>query len=125
MTNHNEFKEKLEAKLVAVTTELEQIATFNEVTSDWETRREQEEWGSTADENTNADAAENLEARTAAVTQLENEFNNIRRALSKISDGTYGICEISGEPIEENRLKFIPEARTCSQHMNEESSLPL
>jgi RNA polymerase-binding transcription factor DksA len=29
-------------------------------------------------------------------------------ALRRIERGTYGICEISGEPIEEKRLQAIP-----------------
>lgn len=32
----------------------------------------------------------------------------IDRALEKIQDGTYGICEGTGEPIPEERLRVIP-----------------
>lgn len=35
----------------------------------------------------------------------------IRTALKKIKDGTYGICEESGEPIEQERLVANPLAR--------------
>ncbi len=35
----------------------------------------------------------------------------IQEALRRIDAGTYGICEISGEPIERERLKVIPYAR--------------
>lgn len=34
-------------------------------------------------------------------------------ALGRISNGTYGICEGSGEPIPKERLKAIPWARYC------------
>ena len=34
-------------------------------------------------------------------------------ALSRIKNGTYGICEINGEPIPKARLKAIPWARYC------------
>ncbi len=53
---------------------------------------------------------------------LENRWNEVRAALKKIEAGTYGICEISGEPIEEDRLEVNPAARTCKEHMDESLS---
>ena len=35
----------------------------------------------------------------------------IDEALRRIDQGTYGICEMSGKPIEKERLKFLPFAR--------------
>lgn len=35
----------------------------------------------------------------------------IEQALGRIQDGTYGICELSGQPIEAERLEAIPWAR--------------
>jgi len=37
----------------------------------------------------------------------------VNDALSRIEDGTYGICEGRGEPIGKPRLKAIPWARYC------------
>ena len=37
----------------------------------------------------------------------------IDEALQRIEDGTYGICEGSGEPIPKQRLEAIPWARCC------------
>lgn len=37
----------------------------------------------------------------------------IEEALRRIEGGTYGICEMSGKPIERERLKVIPYARYC------------
>jgi DnaK suppressor protein len=37
----------------------------------------------------------------------------IDEALSRIEDGTYGICQGRGEPIPKERLKAIPWARYC------------
>lgn len=39
-------------------------------------------------------------------------LTHIDQALSKIEDGTYGVCEISGEPIPRGRLEAIPYATT-------------
>ncbi len=40
-------------------------------------------------------------------------LRDIDRALAKIKDGTYGVCEGTGEPIERARLEAKPEARYC------------
>lgn len=37
-------------------------------------------------------------------------LRHIERALEKIDDGTYGICDITGEPIPIARLEAIPYA---------------
>jgi DnaK suppressor protein len=41
------------------------------------------------------------------------EYNRIVQALSKIDDGTYGICIDCNEPILERRLKYYPNAARC------------
>ncbi len=40
-------------------------------------------------------------------------IEEIDDALERIEDGTYGICEGTGEPIPKERLKAIPWARYC------------
>ncbi|MCL5277335.1 MAG: RNA polymerase-binding protein DksA [Deltaproteobacteria bacterium] len=37
----------------------------------------------------------------------------IEKALKKIKDGTYGLCEICGEEISEERLRFRPVTTQC------------
>jgi DnaK suppressor protein len=39
----------------------------------------------------------------------------IREALAKVQDGTYGTCEDCGKPIGEKRLELIPYASLCSK----------
>jgi RNA polymerase-binding protein DksA len=34
-------------------------------------------------------------------------------ALARIADGTYGICEVCGKPIDEERLEAVPYATLC------------
>ena len=122
--NINDFKNKLEVRLINVTAELETLGKFDIVTGDW-TEIKSEDTSSEADLNSEADAAEEMEERGATLSVLETEYNDIKRALHKIEVGTFGICEISGEQIEEARLQFKPTARTCKTHMNEEGALPL
>ena len=43
--------------------------------------------------------------------QARAAVEEIDHALAKIELGTYGICEVSGQPIPKERLKAIPWAR--------------
>jgi DnaK suppressor protein len=42
-----------------------------------------------------------------------NMLNQIERALSRISDGTYGVCESCGKAIGKGRLQAFPRATLC------------
>ena len=74
-----------------------------------------------ADRNEAADRIEGYEENTAILKELEIRFNNVTIALKKLDDGAYGFCEKSGAPIEIERLRANPAARTCAKHMNEEA----
>jgi DnaK suppressor protein len=41
------------------------------------------------------------------------EVQVLRHALAKFEDGSYGLCEVCGQPIGESRLLARPEARLC------------
>ncbi len=45
-------------------------------------------------------------------TELQ-EYKRIKQALSKIEDGTYGICIDCDSDISEKRLKWYPNAARC------------
>jgi len=47
---------------------------------------------------------------------LEHELAEIEAALERIENGTYGIDESTGEPIEPERLEAMPTARTNVEH---------
>jgi DnaK suppressor protein len=42
--------------------------------------------------------------------QVERRLKDVDRALEKIEEGTYGICDDTGEPIPKGRLEAVPEA---------------
>jgi RNA polymerase-binding transcription factor DksA len=73
----------------------------------------------TADPNDRGDRFEEIEDRAAILNELEAQYDDVKRALAKIEDESYGYCEISGEPIEAGRLDANPAARTCVAHMND------
>jgi DnaK suppressor protein len=54
--------------------------------------------------------------RPAAVSAQEHllaMLEEVRRARARIADGTYGTCEVCGEPIPEGRLEARPWASRC------------
>jgi RNA polymerase-binding transcription factor DksA len=113
----NYFKGKLEQELAAVEEELNDVGRKNPTNKlDWEAEPADMNVDS-ADPNEVADNIEEYEENTAVLKDLEVKFNDIKDALAKIEKGTYGICEISGEPIEKERLEANPAARTCMKHI--------
>lgn len=45
--------------------------------------------------------------------KVEASRDNVERALDKLKDGTYGICESCGARIDRARLEALPHARRC------------
>jgi DnaK suppressor protein len=45
--------------------------------------------------------------------KVETTLEDVGRALAKLDDGTYGLCEMCGVPIERARLEALPYARYC------------
>jgi RNA polymerase-binding protein DksA len=43
----------------------------------------------------------------------QHTLEDIEAALRKIEEGSYGVCEVCGEPIGAERLSAIPWARLC------------
>jgi RNA polymerase-binding transcription factor DksA len=48
--------------------------------------------------------------------QLEAELAEIQAALRRIDEGTYGLDEVTGDPIPPERLEAVPTARTNVNH---------
>jgi RNA polymerase-binding transcription factor DksA len=116
--NTKPFKEKLEIERKGLEEELGQIAIFNTETNMWDATPDQDMMGE-IDDNDAADRFEDFEERSAMVTTLQARLVDINAALEKIENNTYGICEVSGEPIEMDRLEANPAARTSKAHMND------
>jgi DnaK suppressor protein len=52
-------------------------------------------------------------AQVAVHDQLRGTRVDVVRALEKLDDGTYGICDVCGQPIAEGRLEALPWAVLC------------
>lgn len=113
------FKAKLERELVEVTEELQNVGRVNPGNpKDWEAVHDDISESERAEPNEVADKIEGFESNTAILNQLEIRFNEIKDALQRMNDGKYGICEVSGNEIERDRLEANPAARTCKAEMN-------
>ena len=65
-----------------------------------------------------ADAGTDEYDRDFALSMLSSEQDalyEIEQALQRMRDGTYGICELTGEPIERARLEAIPWTRFTAE----------
>ena len=53
------------------------------------------------------------------LNQLQQQLADIERALAKLDNDTYGICEACGQPIAEARLEAMPATRFCVEHQGD------
>ena len=118
------FKKKLEEEKSKLIEELKKVGRINpENPTDWIATPSPltEE---TSDESEMADRVEEFEERSAVEGELEMRLRSVLRALKKIKEGAYGICNAGGSPhpIEEKRLEANPAARNCLLHLKEYGS---
>ena len=118
------YKNILEGELLELTKDLKTIATQNPDTKDWVAVPVPTDLKN-ADENLEADGVEEWNERRATLGQLEIRYRNIVIALDKIQSDKYGVCEISGQEIEEMRLDANPAARTNLANIEREKELSL
>jgi RNA polymerase-binding transcription factor DksA len=50
--------------------------------------------------------------------QVEAELADVERALRRLDEGGYGVCEACGAPIGDDRLAAMPAARFCLAHQS-------
>lgn len=120
MENINEFKGKLEDEKKLLMSELSGLGVMNPENNDWEAiPTAPNDENDTSDENDNADRFEEYQEKSATLAILVGRLKDVNDALKKIELGTYGKCEVSGEPIDEERLRANPAARNCIKHINQ------
>jgi DnaK suppressor protein len=103
-----EFVEKQSERLEELRAELARMVEGLE--EDQQDRAESE---GDMTENDSGDMSQSLFTREmdATVEQtMEKRLESVDRALQKIEEGTYGICDDTGEPIPRGRLEAMPEA---------------
>src|SRR3989344_2791445 len=110
------FKQKLEEEKVKLESELKTVGRINPSNpNDWQAVPTDME-ADAADRLEVAESIDQFEENTAILKELEIQLNDVKHALKKIDDGTYGLCEEDKKPIPANRLEANPGARTCIDH---------
>jgi RNA polymerase-binding transcription factor DksA len=66
-----------------------------------------------SDEGENAAEVADYESRMSIERTLEGALADVASSLSRIDDGTYGLCKYCKEPIEEQRLLARPTSSSC------------
>jgi DnaK suppressor protein len=56
--------------------------------------------------------------RDPGLEEAEALLDEVEAALARLSDGTYGVCELCGDPIEDDLLADAPTRRSCSRHQS-------
>ena len=106
-----ELKEKLETQKKAIKGELENFAEEDpNLKHNWDAKFPNRE---DADKDESADDAQEYDNMLSLEHSLELKLKDVKSALEKIENGTYGICENCGKKITEERLLVCPEAKTC------------
>ena len=115
MKRIEKFRKLLEEEIKLLEEELKTVGRVNpDNPSDWEPIPKDMDIDS-ADENELADKIENFEGNSGILKNLETSYNEARSALKKMDEGKYGICEVCGKEIEEDRLKVSLSAKTCKK----------
>jgi DnaK suppressor protein len=99
--------EQLEAEHKRLADELTQLQN-NASTA--EERREGSPFGKREEEATET---LELEKRLALENRVRQEMAKVEHALEKIKEGTYGLCDNCGKPINPERLEALPQANLC------------
>ncbi len=103
-----EFVDGQKQRLIDIREELARVRDGLE-----EDERDLEGGGDDFSETDSGDMSQSIFDREMDATleeQTERRLEQVKRALEKVEDGTYGICDDTGENIPRGRLEAIPEA---------------
>jgi DnaK suppressor protein len=106
-TQFNLLRSHLESEQKRLISELEQLKASARPADE---RREGSPFGKREEEATET---LELETRLALEKRIRVQLAEIEHALSKFENGTYGLCDICGQPIDPARLEALPQANLC------------
>ena len=106
-TGFNLLRARLENERGRLTEELEQLKAS---VPSMEERREGSPFGKREEEATET---LELEKRLALERRIREQSAEVEHALSKFEEGTYGLCDSCGQPIDPARLEALPQASLC------------
>lgn len=105
--DYNLLRSRLESERKRLLDELAQLRASGRPS---EERREGSPFGKREEEATETFE---LEKRLALERRINEQLAKVEHALEKFEKGTYGFCDICGQPIDPARLEAIPQASLC------------
>ena len=105
--NLEQFRSRLESEQKRLLGKLKQSEESGQPA---EVRREGSPFGKREEEATEA---LELEKRLALENRLRDQLTEVGHALHKFEEGTYGLCDSCGKPIDPERLEALPQASLC------------
>jgi len=106
-TNFKILRSRLETERERLIEELKQLKASANTT---EERREGSPFGKREEEATET---LELEKRLALEKRIREQLVGVEHALHKFEEGTYGLCDNCGQPIDPARLEALPQASLC------------
>jgi len=106
-TNFNLLRSRVEIERKRLTEELEQLKVSIRPASE---RREGSPFGKREEEATESFE---LEKRLALEKRIRDQLAEVEHTLTKFEQGTYGLCDRCGQPIDPARLEALPQANLC------------
>jgi RNA polymerase-binding protein DksA len=103
----NLLRSRLESEQKRLMEELEQLKASVRPA---EERREGSPFGKREEEATESFE---LERRLSLEKSIREQLTAVEHALQKFEDGTYGLCDSCGQPIDPARLEALPQASLC------------
>ena len=103
----NLLRSRLESERKRLIEELEQLKSAIRPADE---RREGSPFGKREEEATESFE---LEKRLTLEKRIRGQLAEVEHALHKFEDGTYGLCDGCGQPIDPARLEALPQASLC------------
>ncbi len=119
----NILRSRLESEQKRLNEELKQLKDSIRPANE---RREGSPFGKREEE---ANESFELEKRLALEKRIKGSLGEVEYALRKFEEGTYGLCDVCGQPIDPARLEALPQANLCmnckaNQAKNAKGKLP-
>ena len=89
---------------------LNEVLEQNQANALSEDRREGSPFGKREEEATQS---YELEKRLALERRVKDSLAEVEHAIEKLDKGTYGLCDVCGQPIKPERLEALPQATLC------------
>ena len=106
-TGFNLLHSRLESEQKRLVEQLEQLQAGIRPAGE---RREGSPFGKREEEATES---LELEKRLALEKRVREQLAEVEHALHKFEEGTYGLCDSCGQPIDPARLEALPQANLC------------